>query len=117
MINVNRRLFWLAIFAVAMAYVEASVVVYLRELYYPGGFSFPIVIIPDRLALIEVGREAATIVMLSGVALLAGAGAWQRFLFFCVVFGVWDIFYYIWLLVFIGWPSSALTWDILFLIP
>lgn len=113
----NRRLLWLAIFAVAMAYVESAVVVYLRELYYPGGFSFPIVIIPDKLALIEVGREAATIVMLAGLAILAGAGGWQRFLLFCVAFGIWDIFYYIWLRVFLGWPPSLLTWDILFLIP
>jgi len=30
---------WLAAFAVAMAYVEAAVVAYLRLLYYPDGFS------------------------------------------------------------------------------
>jgi hypothetical protein len=117
MATVRRRLIWLALYAVAMAYVESSVVVYLRAIYYPAGFSFPIVIIPDAMAAIEVGREAATLIMLAGVSLLAGADRWERFLFFCVAFGVWDIFYYVWLEVFLGWPTSPLTWDILFLIP
>lgn len=112
-----RRVVWLAIYAVAMAYVESAVVVYLRGIYYPEGFSFPIVIIPDRMALVEIGREAATVVMLAGVSLLAGADRWERFLFFCMAFGIWDIFYYVWLKIFLGWPPSLTTWDILFLIP
>jgi hypothetical protein len=33
------------------------------------------------------------------------------------VFGIWDLFYYVWLKVCLGWPSSLLTWDVLFLIP
>ena len=111
------RLIWLSLYAVAMAWVESAVVVYLREIYYPRGFSFPIVIIPDRMAAIEVGREAATLVMLAGVAALAGRDRWERFLCFCISFGVWDIFYYVWLKLFLGWPPSLLTWDILFLIP
>ena len=117
MIGVKRRLLWLSIYSVAMAWIESAVVVYLRGIYYPEGFSFPIVIIPDRMAAIEVGREAATIVMLAAVSIIAGASRWQRFLFFCVSFGIWDIFYYVWLRVFLGWPPSLFTWDILFLIP
>jgi hypothetical protein len=113
----RKRFLWLVIFAVAMAYVESAVVVYLREIYYPQGFSFPIVIIPDKMAAIEIGREAATLVMLAGVSLLAGADRWERFLCFCVAFGAWDIFYYVWLRLLLGWPPSLLTWDILFLIP
>jgi hypothetical protein len=112
-----RRLGGLATFAVAMALLESAVVVYLRALYYPQGFNFPIVIIPDRMAIIEVVREASTLVMLGAVAWLAGSDRWHRFLHFCFLFGVWDIFYYVWLLVFLGWPPSLLTWDILFLIP
>ena len=100
-----------------MAYVESAVVVYLRAIYYPQGFSFPIVIIPDSMAGIEVGREAATLIMLVGVSMLAGTDRWERFLFFCTAFGIWDILYYVWLRLFIGWPQSLLTWDILFLIP
>lgn len=113
----KRRLVWLAIFAVAMAYMESAVVVYLRAIYYPQGFEFPIVIIEDTMALIEIGREAATIAMLLGVAALAGNDRWERFLYFCYAFGVWDILYYLWLRIFLGWPPSLLTWDVLFLIP
>lgn len=111
------RLWALGAYAIAMAFLESAVVVYLRELYYPQGFAFPIVIIPDKLALIEVGRELSTVIMLGSVAWLGGSDRWQRFLHFCVLFGVWDIFYYVWLLVFLGWPSSPFTLDILFLIP
>ena len=37
-----KKTFWLLTwFAVSMAYLEAAVVIYLRELYYPDGFHFP----------------------------------------------------------------------------
>ncbi|MFQ5876303.1 MAG: hypothetical protein ACE5JH_01230 [Acidobacteriota bacterium] len=113
----RRRIVWLALFALAMAYLEAAVVVYLRELYYPEGFRFPIVIILDRLAAIEIGREAATIVMLLAAGAMAGEDRWERFLFFCLTFGIWDILYYAWLWAFLRWPPSLLTPDVLFLIP
>jgi hypothetical protein len=112
-----RLLPWLITFAVAMAYVESAVVVYLREIYYPKGFALPLAPIPSNMLATEIGREAATLVMLLGVAMLAGAERWDRFLAFCVTFGVWDIFYYVWLWVLLGWPPSLLTWDVLFLIP
>jgi hypothetical protein len=69
------------------------------------------------MAVIEIGREAVTLVMLLAVAALCGVDRWERFLAFCIAFGVWDLFYYGWLWVFIRWPPSLLTWDILFLIP
>lgn len=112
-----RSLPWLVVYAAAMAYVESAVVVYLRALYYPQGFTFPLAPMPLAMVGIEIGREAATLVMLLGVAALAGADRWERFLAFCVSFGVWDIFYYVWLWVLLGWPPSLLTWDVLFLIP
>ncbi len=112
-----RRLAALAIFAVAMAFVEAAVVVYLRALYYPQGFAFPSSDMPSRTYLVEAARELATLVMLASVAVMAGRDRWERFLCFAVAFGVWDIFYYAWLWLTIGWPSSLLEWDILFLIP
>jgi len=114
---VSRRIVWLITFAVAMAYVESAVVVYLRTIYYPQGFSFPLVLLPPGMVAIEMGREVATLLMLLGVAMLAGADRWDRILVFCVGFGVWDIAYYIWLWVFLRWPPSLLTWDVLFLIP
>ena len=108
---------WLTIYAVAMAYMESAVVVYLRAIYYPQGFDFPLALMPPDMVAIEVGREAATLIMLLGVAALAGVDRWERFLAFCFSFGVWDIFYYAWLWVFVRWPPSLLTWDVLFLIP
>jgi len=113
----GRRLAWVTIYAVAMAYVESAVVVYLRAIYYPHGFTFPLVPMPPVMAAIEVGREAATFVMLVGVAALAGTDRWDRFLAFCMAFGVWDVFYYVWLWLLAGWPPSLFTWDLLFLIP
>lgn len=112
-----RRFACLTAFALAMGVLEAVVVVYLRELYYPGGFRFPIAPMPGRIALAELTREAATLVMLLAVAALAGSEAHGRFYAFAFVFGVWDLTYYAGLFSFLGWPSSIWTWDILFLIP
>lgn len=108
---------WLTIFSVAMAFVESAVVVYLRFLYYPEGFTFPIVLAPYKTAFIELGREAATILMLYSVARLTYKKSLNRFCAFIFCFGVWDIFYYIWLYVCLKWPPGLLTWDILFLLP
>jgi hypothetical protein len=115
--NDRRLVLWLTAFCVAMAYLESAVVVYLRALYYPNGFDFPLQPMPPAMAAIEVGREAATVVMLLGIAMVSAADRWQRFFVFCIAFGVWDIFYYAWLWVFLGWPPSLLAWDVLFLIP
>ena len=104
-------------YAVAMAYIESAIVVYLRRLYYPQGFNFPLVIIDVPTLCIEVGREAATIVMLATVGMAAGRTKVRKLAYFLYVFGIWDIFYYIWLKVFLDWPASLLTWDVLFLIP
>ncbi len=112
-----KRLFNYAVFAVAMAYLEAAVVVYLRLLYYPEGFRFPLKIIPMDVAVVELGRELATLVMLWFVARLFESRFRVRFIVFLFVFGVWDLFYYFWLKVLINWPTSWLEWDILFLIP
>jgi len=111
------KLAWIFLFGVWMAYLESTVVVYLRELYYPDGFSFPIKFIPIQMALIELGREAGTIFMLIAIAFIAGQRGWTRLAYFMYSFGVWDIFYYIWLKIFLNWPDSVLTWDLLFLIP
>ena len=112
-----RRALWLTVFAVSMGLLEAAVVVYLRELYYPAGFRFPIVLLPERIAIVEILREASTILMLAAVAVLAGQDAIDRFFVFGYLFGGWDLVYYLGLRLCLGWPSSLLTWDILFLIP
>ena len=113
---------WLAAFAVAMAYVEAAVVAYLRLLYYPDGFviegAASLEPVPPAVLAIEIGREAATIVMLAAVALLsAGKSWWERLAHFMWAFALWDIFYYVWLYALLRWPSGPTTIDVLFLIP
>ena len=112
-----RKIFWILIFSIAMALVEAAVVVYLWALYYPEGFAFPLPMITVRHLIVELGREAATIFMLLSVAALIGKRFWEKFAYFVICFGFWDIFYYLWLKLALGWPSSLLDWDILFLIP
>jgi len=113
----RRRLAWLAIYALAMGWLEAAVVVYLRTIFYPDGFGFPLVPLPPAMALIETAREAATVVMILAVAAVAAAGTWEAFLNFAFVFGVWDLAYYAGLRLALGWPPSLTTPDILFLIP
>jgi hypothetical protein len=119
-----RRWIWAVIFSVAFAWVESAVVVYLRKIYFDGVFKFPLVIvweegkhIIDPLIQIEFGREIATIIMLVAIGYVTGKSKLQRFCFFMIAFGIWDIFYYLWLYVMVGWPGSLLTWDLLFYVP
>lgn len=113
----RNTILWVIVFAIAMGFLEAAVVVYLREIYYPSGFVFPLRSISIRDMIVELCREAATLLMLIGIGVLAGKTRLQRFAFFLMTFGVWDIFYYIFLKLILGWPVSLLTWDILFLLP
>ena len=113
----RKRLSYVFIYSIAMAFFEAAVVVYLRHLFYPEGFSFPLRPIDKSLIVIELARELSTITMLLAVSFLAGEKPWERFAYFAFAFGIWDIFYYVWLKVAINWPSSIFDWDILFLIP
>ena len=126
----------LFLFGISFGYVEAAVVVYLRAIYDPLRARlhperaphdlFPLITPrqladagpenPRRLA-IEIGREAATMVMLGAVALAVGRNLHQWFAAFAIVFGIWDISFYAFLKLMIHWPESLTTWDILFLIP
>ncbi len=105
-------------FAIAMAWVEAAVVYYLRtmidriEPYQPN--PLPIV---GGIGAAEVVREAATLVMLFTVGVLAGRTWRARWGYAALAFGIWDIFYYVFLRVLTDWPRTLLDWDILFLIP
>jgi hypothetical protein len=111
---------WLVVvlYAVAMAWVEAAVVYYLRSLihrivpYQP--YPLPVA---GGFGQAEFIREIATLIMLFTVGWLAGATWRARLGYSIVAFGVWDIFYYIFLRVMTGWPESLFDWDILFLIP
>ena len=118
--NFLRRALIVFLFALAMAYLEAAVVVYLqRALKIEPQTLFPLKNQGSLggLGVIEIGREIATLVMLTTVGWLAGLNALERLAWTAFAFGIWDICYYGWLWVFIGWPTSFGTNDLLFLIP
>lgn len=121
-LSMLKRFCIVVIFSIAFAYIEAAVVVYLRAIFHPDGFTFPPKVFgtnphEKQFLLTEIGREAATLVLILTAAWLSGRNFQQRFAYFLVIFAVWDIFYYIWLKVLINWPASVMDWDILFLIP
>ena len=88
------------------------------KLFYPDGIIFPLRgFIEPAILSVEWLREFATIIMLITIGMLAGKKFYERFAYFIYAFAIWDIFYYIFLKLFLNWPSSFLTWDLLFLIP
>jgi hypothetical protein len=111
---------WLtvAVFAIAMAWVESAVVFYLRtmidriEPYQPTPLP-----VSGGIGLAEAVRELATLVMLVTVGCLAGRNTRTRLAYTLVAFGLWDIFYYVFLKMLTPWPRSLLDWDVLFLVP
>ena len=115
-----RRAIVVALYALAMAYLESAVVVYLqRALTMTPATLFPLrsQSVLGNLGGIEVGREFATLVMLVTVGWLAGRSGLERFSWVAIAFGIWDLGYYFFLWVFSGWPTSFKTFDLLFLIP
>ena len=113
----NSILIWITLFAISMGIFEGAVVIYIRALYYPEGFNFPLVFMENRIAITELIREFASLIMLLSVGVIAGKNFSQRFAWFIYSFAVWDIVYYIFLYLILGWPESLFTWDILFLLP
>lgn len=113
----NNNYIPLIIFATSMGFLEAIVVVYIRELYYPEGFRFPLKELPAWLIFVEWLREISTLLMLGSVAWISGKIFLKRLSAFLFLFGIWDIVYYIGLKIHLDWPESLFTWDILFLIP
>jgi hypothetical protein len=112
-----RRFVPVGLFAICFAYVESAVVVYLRLVYYPDGFQFPLILMPPDVAEVELGRELATLGILVWIGWISGETGNRKFFYGVFAFGLWDIFYYVWLWVFLGWPPSLFTFDVLFLIP
>jgi len=112
------RWFIVVLYATAMAWVESAVVYYLRTMVdriEPYQLN-PLPII-GGLGPVELMRELATIIMLFTVGSLAGRTWRARFGYMLIAFGVWDIFYYVFLKIMCGWPNSLFNWDILFLLP
>lgn len=112
------RLLVVTLYAAAMAWVEAAVVFYLRSMM-PSFDPYQPNPLPDLKGLgqAELIREAATLVMLGTVGWLAGNTRRNRFGYAAMAFGIWDLFYYVFLIPLTGWPRSVFDWDILFLLP
>ena len=120
LISGRARQRWLVViaFAIGMAWVESASVYYLRLLVdrvqpYQNN-PLPV---RGELGAVELAREAATMVMLLTVGMLAAHTWLKRLAYSAIAFGVWDIFYYVFLRIMSGWPQSLLDWDVLFLIP
>jgi len=131
----GRQLLFIAVFAAAFGFVEAAVVAYLRAAVgvlpgYHGTLadvrrSAPefyqqaqaLREFPESLLTIELFREAATIVMLISVALLAAPRLRERSAIFVWAFACWDLSYYSCLWAIVRWPASLKDLDVLFLIP
>lgn len=105
-------------FAIAMAFLEAACVWYIRALvgriepYQPNPLP-----LNHTLGAVELWREGATLVMIAALGLLAGRTWRHRAGYAAVAFGAWDTFYYVFLRIISGWPRTLLDWDILFLLP
>jgi hypothetical protein len=118
--HVSERRRWVIVmaFAIAMAWVESASVFYIRALvdrvepYQPNPLP-----LNDALGYVELWREAATLVMIATLGILAGSTWRRRAGYAALAFGAWDIFYYVFLRIMTGWPRTLLDWDILFLLP
>lgn len=116
----SERTRWVIVvaYATAMAWVEAACVFYIRALvdrlqpYQPNPLP-----LHGVLGAVELWREAATLVMIASLGLLAGRTWRRRAGYAALAFGTWDIFYYVFLRLISGWPRTPFDWDILFLLP
>lgn len=134
----RKRLFAVGVSALAMGWMEAIVVVYIRKMIGLEGnldamdpgtqqavlerFSLmrsqgPDGFVSPAFLWIEQSREVATILMLAAIAWLSGLNTRQRIAYFFFCFGLWDLVYYAALWLLLRWPPSLSTVDILFLIP
>jgi hypothetical protein len=132
-----KTIFKVMVFAISFAFVEAAVVVYLRHLlgstqltvsreetlFLVPGITFlepqtAVKIITNTAILnVERVREAATLVMLAAVAVLAGKSLKEKTAYFFLSFGIWDICYYLFLRLAIDWPKDLSDLDVFFLLP
>lgn len=117
------KLLFLSLYSIGMAYVEAMVVVYLRRLITFQDLNklsidnIEILLRDNHILFEEQTREVATILMLIAVAMLSGKSLKEKIASFLWCFALWDIFYYVFLRIWTGWPKSLLDMDVLFLIP
>ncbi|MEO0294244.1 MAG: hypothetical protein ABIN61_08520 [candidate division WOR-3 bacterium] len=114
----KKRIIGLSLFAVVFGYLEADVVTYLRYLYYEDPkILFPLKMMDPEIFVFEILRELSTLLIITLVSYLSSREKEEIFYLWIFTFGVWDIFYYIFLFLMIRWPSSIFSFDLLFLIP
>jgi len=125
-----------AIFALSFGFVEGAVAIYLGAAagLLPGyAGTLPDVArlsadlhgqeirhlnnLAPSLLTVEVFREAATMLMLLSVAILAEQKRGERLAIFLWIFALWDIGYYVALRATVRWPYSPTSPDVLFFIP
>lgn len=131
-----KRLIAVVLFALAFGFVEAAVVIYLRELINFNILSFdarhPILLDlkfiaflapsnpllkESKIIITEMFRESSTIIMLASLAYLAAEKLKQKLGAFLISFAIWDLSYYFYLYLIIGWPENLFSQDIFFLLP
>jgi hypothetical protein len=131
----SRELLTSAMFALSFGFVEGAVAIYLgvavgllsghagplsdvarlsADLH---GQSQPLSNLPPSLLRVEVFREAASMLMLLSVAILAQHKRRERFAVFLWIFALWDLGYYVALWATVRWPDSPTSADVLFFIP
>ena len=118
--HLSERTRWAIVmaFAIAMAWVEAASVFYIRSLVDRiEPYQADPLPMNGALGHVELWREAATLVMIATLGLLAGRTWRHRAGYAAIAFGAWDILYYVFLRLISGWPRTLLDWDILFLLP
>ena len=129
----SRELLTSAVFALSFGFVEAAVAIYLGIDLLPGHArtlsdvtrlsadldrqAQQVSNLPPGLLTVEVFREAATMLILLSVAILAKQKRGERFSVFLWIFALWDIGYYVALWATVRWPYSPTSPDVLFFIP
>ena len=122
--EILKKIILITLFSIAFGNVEAMVVVYMRR-FLPlyddtviGTVDSLVILFKNHnVYYIEQIREMFTMVMLCSLSYLCGKNLLERFAAFCLSFAVWDIFYYVFLNLLIGWPDNLFDMDILFLVP
>lgn len=116
-LSVKTRLTSVILFAIAMGLLEAICVAYIRQIIFPPDGNIANTPISDFNFTLEAIRESMTIIMITTLSILAAFNWRTRLAMFFLAFGIWDIFYYVGLKIFLDWPATIMDWDTLFLIP
>ena len=91
--KIINKLLWITVFSVAMGFLESVVVVYLRTIFYPQGFNFPLKLINSPLiSVVEVWREVATIIIFFSLSMILAKRFYERIAYFLFSFAIWIFF-------------------------